>query len=338
MLPKPARLFRWDGRKRLQPQPLQAHFNIESAERMQLNRKFALVADQRETHAAVRRLNVLSFKHVSCAECLPESGRLTLQSSHPDLGAVLLSRISVLPAPGIRGIQHSSLQTRPSKKKSFGLAVRFHRPVVIHMVTRQIGEYTHFEVRSLHAPLIEPHGTRFHHKTLGTGLFKILEDPLQRGCIRRCQMRSRDLPSGEEDADCADDAGRRTQRGQKRRRPERSGRLAVCASHGHACHVSRGFIVKARGDFAEPLAQVLHRLRGQRIVFRTLARFGLIDHARRSPGSCHTDKSAAVDLFTRYSAEDIARLHRSAVEPKMSSRMCEIFEPRHRIFDRLIHE
>lgn len=88
MLPKPARLFRWDGRKRLQPQPLQAHFNIESAERMQLNRKFALVADQRETHAAVRRLNVLSFKHVSCAECLPESGRLTLQSSHPDLGAV----------------------------------------------------------------------------------------------------------------------------------------------------------------------------------------------------------------------------------------------------------
>ena len=206
------------------------------------------------------------------------------------------------------------------------------------MITRQIGEYTHFEVRSLHAPLIEPHGTRFHHKTLGAGLFKILEDPLQRGGIRRCQMRSRDLPSGEEDADCTDDAGRRAQGGQKRGRPERSGRLAVCASHGHACHVSRGFIVKARGDFAEPLAQVLHRLSGQRIVFRALARFGLIDHARRSPGSCHPNKSAAVDLFTRYGAEDIARLHRSAVEPKMCTRMCEIFEPRHRIFDRLIHE
>ena len=286
--------------------------NIESAERMQLNRKFALVTDQRETHAAVRRLNLL--------------------------GAVLLSSISVLPAPGIRGIQHGSLQTRPSKKKSFGLAVRFHRLVVIQMITRQIGEYTHFKVRSLHAPLIEPNGTRFHHKTLGTGLFKILEDPLQRGCIRRCQMRSRDLPSGEEDTDCTDDAGRRAQSGQKRGRPERSGRLAVCASHGHACHVSRGFIVKARGDFAEPLAQVLHRLSGQRIVFRTLARFSLIDHARRSPGSCYTDKSAAVDLFTRYGAEDIARLHLSAVEPKMCTRMCEIFEPRHRIFDRLIHE
>ena len=249
-----------------------------------------------------------------------------------------MSSISVLPAPGIRGIQHGSLQTRPSKKKSFGLAVRFHRLVVIQMITRQIGEYAHFEVRSLHAPLIEPNGTRFHHKTLGAGLFKILKDPLQRGGIGRCQMRSRDLPSGEEDADGADDAGRRTQRGQKRRRPERRGRLAVCASHGHACHVGRGIIVKARGDFAEPLAQVLHRLSGQRIVFRTLARFGLIDHTRRSPGSCHPNKSAAVDLFTRYGAEDIARLHRSAVEPKMCTRMCEIFEPRHRIFDRLIHE
>lgn len=88
MLPKPARLFDGMAASGCSRSRFKRIFNIESAERMQLNRKFALVADQRETHAAVRRLNVLSFKHVSCAECLPESGRLTLQSSHPDLGAV----------------------------------------------------------------------------------------------------------------------------------------------------------------------------------------------------------------------------------------------------------